>query len=213
MKDIAIYGAGGLGREIACLLNIINKQDAQWNLVGFFDDGKIIGAVNEYGSILGGINELNNWNKKLSIVFAIGSPTIISRLTSSISNPLIEYPNIIAPNTVFLDQNNLTMGHGNVICTGCVISCNVKIGDFNLMNGLITVGHDVTVGNCNLIMPAVRISGEVAIGDENFFGVSSIILQQIHIGNRTTIGANSLIIRKTKDGMTYVGSPATIIHY
>ena len=40
MKDIAIYGAGGFGREVACLLRRINEQAPQWNLRGFFDDGK-----------------------------------------------------------------------------------------------------------------------------------------------------------------------------
>ena len=40
MKNIAIYGAGGFGREVACLLNIINEKEPTWNLVGFFDDGK-----------------------------------------------------------------------------------------------------------------------------------------------------------------------------
>ena len=40
MKDIAIYGAGGFGREVACLLNAINANDAIWNLIGFFDDVK-----------------------------------------------------------------------------------------------------------------------------------------------------------------------------
>jgi len=57
VKDITIFGAGCLDGEIVCLLNIINKQDAQWNIVVFFDDGKRIGNVNKYGTILGGINE------------------------------------------------------------------------------------------------------------------------------------------------------------
>jgi hypothetical protein len=28
MKDIAIYGAGGFGREVACLIRIINKKNS-----------------------------------------------------------------------------------------------------------------------------------------------------------------------------------------
>jgi serine acetyltransferase len=38
-------------------------------------------------------------------------------------------------------------------------------------------------------------------------------LQQIKIGNDTIIGASSLVLSKTKDGMTYVGNPASIIKY
>ena len=58
MKDIAIYGAGGFGREMASLLKRINSIEKQWNFVGFFDDvkeHKPKGAFNEYGQILGSI--------------------------------------------------------------------------------------------------------------------------------------------------------------
>ena len=66
MKDIAIYGAGGFGREVACLLRRINEQAPQWNLIVFFDDDiTLIGTKNEYGEVLGGIEELNGWNLSL----------------------------------------------------------------------------------------------------------------------------------------------------
>ena len=46
MKEIAIYGAGGFGREVACLINRINEVEPAWNLVGFFDEDVIV----EFGS-------------------------------------------------------------------------------------------------------------------------------------------------------------------
>ena len=52
MRDIAIYGAGGLGREIACVLKKINMVTPTWNLLGFFDDGLEVGTKNEYGEVL-----------------------------------------------------------------------------------------------------------------------------------------------------------------
>lgn len=68
MKDIAIYGAGGFGREVACLLNAINANDAIWNLIGFFDDVKEVGYTNEYGKVLGGIDGLNSYPSALCVV-------------------------------------------------------------------------------------------------------------------------------------------------
>ena len=38
MKDIAIYGAGGFGREVACLIKRINEKAPTWNFIGFFDN-------------------------------------------------------------------------------------------------------------------------------------------------------------------------------
>lgn len=214
MKDIAIYGAGGFGREIACLLKRINDESKDdWNLVGFFDDSAPVGSKNEYGEVLGNINTLNIWDKPLSVVFAIGSPKAVSMLHSKINNININFPNIIAPDTLFLDKENISMGIGNVFCSRCLISCNIEIGNFNTFNGYITIGHDAVIGNYNSIMPAVKISGGVHIGEGNFIGVNSVILQYKSIGNDTTIGAGAVVLRNTKDGNTYVGNPATKVKY
>ncbi|WP_106830943.1 NeuD/PglB/VioB family sugar acetyltransferase [Parabacteroides pacaensis] len=213
MKDIAIYGAGGFGREVACLIRNINKEKQVWNLIGFFDDGKDISYSTEYGSVLGGIDELNKFTQPLDIVVAIGNPKTVENVISSINNPLIGFPNVISPDVTFLDANNFSMEKGNIICSHCWISCNVHIGSFNTMNVGVTVGHDSIIGNYNSFMPAVKISGAVCIGDHNFFGVSSCVLQQIKIGQNTIVGANSLIIRSTKDEGTYLGNPAVKITY
>ena len=59
VKDIAIFGAGGFGREVACLLRKINAVEPTWNFVGFYDDGLEKGSCVDYGKILGGIADLN----------------------------------------------------------------------------------------------------------------------------------------------------------
>lgn len=213
MKDIAIYGAGGFGREVACLLNRINAVSPQWNFIGFYDDVKEVGSTNEYGKVLGGMDELNTVCQPLAVVIAIGAPKVVEKIVSRIENRNIDFPNIFAPDIIVMDWNNISFGRGNLVCAGCLFSCNVKVGDFNTFNGFVTVGHDTSFGNFNSVMPAVRISGEVCVGSRNFFGVSSVVLQKIKIGDDTVIGANSTILRKTKDGHTYVGNPASIVKY
>ncbi|WP_311560708.1 PglD-related sugar-binding protein [Prevotella bivia] len=212
MKDIAIFGAGRFGREVACLIEWINSsltdESERWNLVGYFADGATIGEKNEYGSLLGGRDELNRWPTQLGLVIAIGIPNAVKSIAESIVNPNVFFPNLIAPNVLFLDKNNYKMGKGNIICTNCMVSCNVTIGNFNIFNGYIPIGHDTVIGNYNVIMPSVNISGSVTIGECNFFGVKSAVLEDMKIGNNTRIGANSVIMRKTKDGFLYIGNPA-----
>ena len=209
MKKIAIYGAGGFGREVACLLNKINEVDPTWELVGFFDDGIEMGSdVSHFGKVLGGINELNSWPSELSIAITIGTPHIVQTLVSKIINPNIQFPNIIAPTVYFADSETFKIGKGNIIQKHCSFSCDVSIGDFNVMDGADVFGHDDVVGSFNTFMPAMRISGEVTIGNCNFFGVGSIILQQIKIGNNIRLGAGSVLMRKPKDGCLYMGNPA-----
>ena len=212
-KNIAIYGAGGFGREIACLIKLINGDNPQWNVIGFFDDGLEKGTENEYGKVLGNYEDLNSWQSPLDVVIAVGSPNAVKAIVSRIDNPNVSYPNIIAPTTIFLDNNNVRFGKGNIICSNSSISCNVEFGDFNLLNGYISVGHDSTIGNCNVFMPSVNISGGVKIGDCNFFGLKSSVLQYQKVESDVRIGAGAFIMRTAKSGNLYMGNPATKVKF
>lgn len=212
MKDIAIYGAGGFGKEIACLIRIINeaKDAPEWNLIGFFDDNESIKGkmVSHYALCLGGMVDLNNWDKPISIVIAVGSPKAIATISEKINNIHVDFPNLIHPSFSVNDIKTFQIGKGNIIQGGCAVTCDVTIGNFNVFNGSVVLGHDVTIGNYNCFMPAIRVSGEVNIGNCNFFGVGAIILQQIKIGNNIRLGAGSVLMTKPKDGKLYIGNPA-----
>lgn len=209
MKDIAIYGAGGFGREIACLLKHINKaENNKWNLIGFFDDNKEVGFDTGYGKVIGGMVEVNLYRKPLSLVIAIGNPKTLKLIVDKINNPIIDFPNIIAPNILFFDKDSTHMGVGNIITFGCRLSCNTSLGNFNILNGCVSLGHDTSIGDFNVLMPESRLSGEVSAIDLNLFGGKCFIAQQVKIGTNTTIGAGSVVFRKTKDNSLYLGNPA-----
>jgi len=208
MKDIAIYGAGGFGREVSCLIKKINEQKQTWNMIGFFDDGIEIGTTNRFGKILGGISDLNNWCNDLAIVMAIATPSIIESIVSNLENSNVNFPNIIAPDIIYLDENSFSMGRGNLIMPQSLVSCNVSLGDFNFLNCGVSLGHEVSLGSYNSMMSYVKISGDVEIGNGNYFGICSVVLQGRQIGNHTTIGANSVIMRNTRDDTTNFGNPA-----
>ena len=210
MKDIAIFGAGGFGREVACLINRINEEKPIWNMIGFFDDNAELKGkmISHFGPCLGGIDDLNKYDKEIDIVVAIGSPKAMKIVVGKITNPLVNFPNIIHPTAKCADEKSFKIGKGNIIQGDCFFSCDVSIGDFNVMNGSVVFGHDDIVGSYNTFMPAIRISGEVKIGEGNFFGVGSIVLQQLKIGNNIRLGAGSVLMTKPKDGYLYMGNPA-----
>ena len=210
MKDIAIFGAGGFGKEVACLINRINEETHQWTFIGFFDDNATIKnqMISHFGKCLGTIDDLNAYDKDLCVAIAIGNPKVTRMIVEKIINPLISFPNLIHPTAKCTDEKTFIIGKGNIVQGGCAFSCDVKIGDFNVLNGSIVFGHDDKIGSFNTFMPAVRISGEVTMENENFFGVGSIVLQQIKIGNGIRLGAGSVLMTKPKDGELYIGNPA-----
>jgi sugar O-acyltransferase (sialic acid O-acetyltransferase NeuD family) len=214
MKNIAIYGAGGLGREIMWIINQINESKPTWNLVGFFDDTKTIGdKIAGDKPVLGGLNELNEWKEELSIVLAFGNPDTVLLIRSKINNPHLSFPNIIHPNFRCLDIKTLSIGVGNIITGSCVFSCDISIGDFNLFNGSVCLGHDVKIGSYNSFMPAVRISGNVKIGAKNLFGLCSIVLQKLNIGEGVLLTPGSVLLHQPKSNSTYIGNPAKLFRY
>jgi sugar O-acyltransferase (sialic acid O-acetyltransferase NeuD family) len=211
MKQIAIYGAGGYGREVACYLKNINKENAEWNLIGFFDDGIEKGTVLQYGIVLGDLAALNKWESELAIVFAIGSPNIIKSIVGKITNKKISFPNIIDPSAVFLDRNSVRMGKGNIIGPNSIISCNVILGDFNMINLLCHLGHEAALGNYNVLMPSVNICGGVTIGNYNFLAIKSTVLQYLSIPNNVLLGAGSTLMVDAKADCKYFGNPARTV--
>ena len=209
LKPIAIFGAGGFGKEVACIINKINEINPTWEFIGFFDDELESGShVSHFGKILGHTEDLNLWDDDLSIVFAIGNPQIIQKIVFRLNNKLLDFPNLVHPEVFFADKLSLSMGKGNVIVRGCSFSVDVEVGDFNQFNSLSALAHDVKVGSFNVFMPLTRVSGEVIIGSFNLFGIGSIILQKIKIGNRVKIAPSSVVMRKTKDDCFYMGNPA-----
>lgn len=210
MKDIAIFGAGGLGKEVACLIKRINEQEPTWHLVGFFDDNPDLKGkmVSHFGPCLGNSEDLNHYPQEMALVIAIGNPLTMKKVVGKIDNPRISYPNLIDPSFAISDPESFKIGQGNIIQANCTVTVDVKMGDFNILNGSVCLGHDTKLGSFNTLMPGVRISGGVTIGDENFFGVYAVVLQQLTIGHHIRLGAGSVLMKKPKDGCLYMGNPA-----
>jgi len=210
MKDLAIFCAGGFGREVACLVNKINEVKPTWNLVGFFDDTPTYKGtmISHYAPCLGGIDVLNDYPNELAVAICIGSTGGLKTIRNKIKNTNVYFPNIIAPNCQFFDEDSFSIGEGNIITFGCRMSCNIKIGNFNILNGCVSFGHDACIGDYNIMFPETRVSGQTVIGDSNFFAARCFVAQHLHIGNGNRFGAGTFVLRKIKDDGVYMGNPA-----
>ena len=211
---IAIYGAGGFGKEVTCLIRRLNANNGDWQLIGFFDDTKPAGTpVSSYGTVLGGMKELLSVEEPLAVALAINENKTVRRIREEITNELISFPNLIDPSVFYVDKETVSMGEGNIIQNGCMISCDVVIGSFNIINDHVVIGHDNTIGDFNGLMPGAHLSGGITIGNGNLLGVASVVLQGLTIGNGVTLGANSVLMTQARDNSTYIGVQAKRFDY
>lgn len=211
MQDVAIYGAGGFGRETLLLLAQINQVAPTWRLMGFFDDGYKKGQSVEGAPVLGGIEEINRYEKPLSIVVAIAEPLARMKLVSAIDNPLLEFPVIAHPQASLGSESNW-FGRGSIITAGCILTTGIVMGEFTIINLASTIGHDARIGSFCSIMPGCSLSGNITLGEATMMGTGAKVLQNISIGSRCKIGAGAVVIKNFGNGLTIVGVPAYAVN-
>lgn len=214
MKKIAIYGAGGFGREVHMLIEQINYVKAEWEFLGFFDDdfekkGKQINGF----EVLGGLNELNKLKEELFLVLAIGNPTTKKKIINKLNNSYLKFPRLIHPNVLLGDPKYLEIGEGTIICASNIITCNIKIGKHVILNLACTIGHDTIINDYCSFMPTVNISGEVLIEEGVYVGTGAKIINQLTIGSNTIVGAGAVVSKNLPSNCTAVGIPAKPIKF
>ncbi|HRI79321.1 MAG TPA: NeuD/PglB/VioB family sugar acetyltransferase [Cyclobacteriaceae bacterium] len=207
MKDIAIYGAGGLGRETALLIDQVNEQSPKWNLIGFYDDGIIKGIEVDGMPVLGGIQEINEISGQLSLVVPIADSDARQRAVNRITNSKIEFPSIVHPSCLAGSKRNI-ISRGCILSAGAILTTGISLGEFVIINLLTTVGHDVSCSAFVTIMPGANISGNVGIGSNTLVGTGAKILPNLSIGHHCRVGAGAVVTKDVKDGTTVVGIPA-----
>lgn len=211
MKDIAIFGAGGFGREVMTLIQNINQVEEIWNIIGFFDDGVPVDTLVHGLPVLGGVSKMNEWKTPLSVAVAIGTPRIKKSVLNKIDNPLIDFPALVHPSVIIGDKNYVSLGKGCIICANSVLTCDISVGDFVILNLACTVGHDAIVGSYSAFMPTCNISGEVVIGEGVYCGTGVNIINQTSIGSDTIVDAGAVVTKPLPANCTAVGVPAKAV--
>ncbi len=207
MRDIAIYGAGGFGRETALLIRQINELSQSWRLIGYFDDSKIVKGDVDGVRVVGNLSDLNNYRESLSLCVAVANPLIRRALIGKITNSNLDFPILIHPGSQTGDKNNV-VGKGCIITAGSILTTKIDLGDFVIVNLASTIGHDSDIGNFSSIMPGCSISGNVSLGKACLMGTGARVLQNISIGDESVIGAGAVVTKSFGNKVKLLGIPA-----
>jgi sugar O-acyltransferase (sialic acid O-acetyltransferase NeuD family) len=203
-KPIYIYGAGGLGREIAALLHAL----PEWNLAGYIDDKITAKSVIGASTVVGDLEYLNNLSFDADVVLALGNPLLKKEIRKNLENPRLSFPVIIHPQTSLMNRTAIHLEGGTIVCAGTRLTTNIEIGKHVLLNLNSTIGHDCKIGDYCSIMPGVNISGNVQLGKSVFIGSGTNIKNKICVGAESIIGMGSVVIRDIEARSTVAGVPA-----
>ncbi len=213
MKDLIIFGASGFGREVAWLVERINKVSPTWNLLGFLDDNDDIQGENINGyKVLGKIDAVTSYPDAY-FVCAIGAAKTRERIIESMIalNPNIKFGTVIDPTVEMSDL--VTIGEGTIICAHTIITVNITIGRHVIINLDCTVGHDAEIKDFVTLYPSVNVSGITNIGHAVELGTGMQIIQGKSVGDYSIVGAGAVVVKDIPEKCTAVGSPAKPIKF
>lgn len=204
-KRICIFGTGGFGREVLCLLmdNFKNSGTDYRDVACFMIDDEDY-TVNEVMEVPV-IRKSEFDASRYKIIVGVGEPSIRRKIVESLPAET-EYATLIHHTAIL--SHSISIGEGSIICAGCILTCNINIGKHAHLNLQTTVGHDCIIGDYFTTAPGVRISGICTIGDEVYFGTNASIRQKINVCDHITIGMGATVVKDLQDPGIYVGSPA-----
>jgi sugar O-acyltransferase (sialic acid O-acetyltransferase NeuD family) len=210
MEGIIILGAAGLAKESFFYIKRAMPEIKEFVFVNDLPDGQIDLEIDGLK-----YKVIKDWvfDNKYDFIVAVGKPSIKKNLVNkALQAGLKPSKTIIDPSAIILGGNSI--GVGGVISPGCIVTTNIKMGDYVTLNLNTTVGHDTTIGDYCTTNPGVHISGQIEIGECNEFGTGCIVRDRLKIGNNKTFGAQSATVKNINSDISeiYVGVPSKILN-
>ena len=208
LKKIVLIGAGGFGKEVASIIEILNKINPQYELLGFLDDNEELykdKIINGY-AWLGKTDWILEHKTDIFCVCTIGNAHTKAKIQKKMMSEGVNFETIVAYGSFVSPYS--TIGQGCVFYGGVSVSVNCIIGDGVVLNTSCNIGHDAVIGDYTTIMPVGGISGGVKIGSEVSIGGHVFIIPNRKIGDNAVVAAGSVVFTNVKAGTTVLGNPA-----
>jgi sugar O-acyltransferase (sialic acid O-acetyltransferase NeuD family) len=182
--------------------------------VGFLDErpewkGRLVDDV----PVLGTLEDITHLRDSVQIVCAsIGDPALKRRFVQLTRDGGFAIADSLVHPSIRLSPRN-RIGIGSVICEGSILTINVQVQDFVIINTCVTLAHDVVVSDYATICPGVNVSGNVTIHEGAFVGTGSAIREKRTVGAWSVIGGGSFVKDDVPSYTLYAGTPAVLKKY
>lgn len=209
MPSVIIVGAGGFGREmyqwVGDWLATLHPPQAQYRIKGFLSnqptdlDGfdlpvRILGDPDHY--------EVEPDDR---FVLAIGAIDTRKRLATRLRRMGGRFLTFRHP--AALVAPTASLGEGVIVCPFAIVSVNVTLEDFVLLNFYASCAHDSAVGKFCVLSPYATVNGFAVLEDEVFMGTHATVTAHRRIGERASISANSVAMNDVRGQTLVQGVP------
>lgn len=201
-----IVGAGGFGREVLSWCLHAEPHTKEWEIGGFLDSNP--SALDKHACEVGIVGDPLSYTPTGNDLFvnAIGDPKTKLLVCKSLKERGARFITLLHPTAVI--GRDCRIGEGCVLCPGAVLTTNVSLGSFVIINVYSTVGHDSRIGDGCTLSAHNDVTGNVVLGEGVFFGTHACVLPNTVVGDYAIVGAGSMVLKNVPAGSTVVGVPA-----
>lgn len=201
-----IYCAGGIGREIYDIANLVNISDKLWEDICFIDDTITNGEI--YGAFQCTYDQFRLIYKpaEVQVVIANGEPKVREILYKKLVKDGYLLATIIDKTARI--SSTAKIGQGVVIYPYTFISSNSVIQNNSLIIAGTCIGHDTVICENSVVSTLVSISGNCFIGSNTYVGTKAVVKEKVNIGKYTVVGMGSCVFRDIPEDMIVLGNPA-----
>jgi sugar O-acyltransferase (sialic acid O-acetyltransferase NeuD family) len=214
MKQVAIFGASGYGREVMPLVR------QQWQVHGepyelvFVDDKPYAAECNGH-QLMSYADWLARPASSRFINIAISNSSVRQKLADRCTADGVMFFEVCAANVVKLDD--VELGEGAVLGPFVTLTSNVRIGKHFHANIYSYVAHDCLIGDYVTFAPGVMCNGNVVIEDHAYIGAGAVIKHGLPgaplvIGRGAVVGMGAVVTKSVSTATTVVGNPARPIN-
>lgn len=206
---LAIFGAGGLGREVLETVNSLQRAWQRWESVFFVvdtpegDPGRTVRGVpvREFAEFTAAFPP-----EECEFVIALGEPVYREKLFREVKERGYPLATIVHPGASVAASAKL--GEGVVVQEFAGVGPDTSLADNAFIQPFAVVGHDSTVGRSSVCSTYAGVMGNCHIGDRTYLGVHVAVREKTNVGSDSIIGMGSMVQRDIPDNVIAMGNPA-----
>lgn len=206
---VGIFGASGFAREVLPILRQHLGRTEQDEFEIVFVDRLAAESVNGI-AVIAEADFLSRSGDR-SFVLAIADSHLRQKLHERATQSGAKPFTVRADRAETFDA--VQIGDGAVLCSGSIITSNIRIGQGLHLNLNSYIAHDCVIGDWVTFGPNVACNGNVVIEDHVYLGTGALIRQgtpdkPLVIGAGAVIGMGAVVTKDVAPGVTVVGNPA-----
>lgn len=201
---LAVYCAGGFGREIYDIAYRINQAEKRWDEIVFIDNYKVESPYDDVAIFT--MKELPYTPQEVEIVVANGEPFEREVIFNELSEKKYEITTLVDP--LANVSTFATLGKGSIVIGYTMINAGVSIGNNVVIQSHCVIGHDIWIDDHTVLSSGFMPSGNIKIGKRVFVGLNTCTIDGVQIGDDSIVSLGSVIYKNVATGMIVMGNPA-----